>query len=114
VVISAGAFDYLITKRADGLSTLSEPFDTLYQDFYLACSSRPGNVDDLTIVTAPLKPKKKPRRTGIILSGCNPAETGLLQPKNLLVTRARGSSSLHASRSPLPRPIVRRYAEDVP
>jgi hypothetical protein len=24
--------DYLITKRADGLSTLSEPFDTLYQN----------------------------------------------------------------------------------
>jgi hypothetical protein len=48
------------------------------------------------------------RRPGLILSGCSPAETGLLQPRNLLVTCGRAASSLRASRSPLPRPIVRR------
>src|ERR1017187_5990832 len=52
-------------------------------------------------------PGTKPA-AGLILSGCNPAETGFLQPRNLLVTCARASSSLHASLSPLPRPIVRR------
>lgn len=52
--------------------------------------------------------EEKARRTGIILSGCNPAETGLLQRRNLLVTCASASSSLRTSRSPLPsfRPFV--------
>src|ERR1039458_10733686 len=57
---------------------------------------------------SPSPGKEEARRTGVILSGCNPAETGLLQPRNLMVTCARASSSLHARRSPLPRPIVRR------
>jgi hypothetical protein len=37
-----------------------------------------------------------------------PAETGLLQPRNLLATCTRASPSLHASLPPLPRPIVWR------